>query len=42
MLVALSLGWSEWVAVALAGAFSAVYQRAFWLVLRWVQCGGGR
>ena len=37
LLVAFSLDQSEWVAVALGGAFTVAYQRAFWLVLRTLQ-----
>jgi hypothetical protein len=37
LLLALSFGWPEWIAVALGGAFTGVYQQAFWVVLRSVQ-----
>jgi hypothetical protein len=42
LLLAFSFGWSEWVAIALVGAFAGIYQRVFWLVLRSVQRRAGR
>lgn len=42
LLLAFSFGWSDWVAIALVGAFTVIYQRVFWLVLRSVQRRAGR